>query len=98
MGGTARCASQGEQLMNPFARFILIILAVGCVLNLAIVILADRHGLQAQSKNSAETRAALDEKLQLLDVRFRQAYIAVERQEIESGNKVTRSTLLIRPF
>jgi len=87
--------------MNPFARFLLTILAVGIALNLAIVLLADRKNWNIEEKNRTDTRAALLARLDLINGHFRQMHLAVEKQEIqeiESESRVTKSSLLVRPY
>jgi hypothetical protein len=83
--------------MNPFVRFILILVLAGAVINLAIVLIGNNRGQARQVKIEAEEWSRIQTHYALLVENSREprAYIFVESQQ-NSSDGVLDTTLLIR--
>ena len=84
--------------MSNFVRFILLLVIVGVVVNLALVIVSNGQSRRLQLKDIAEERELLGNVMRSLTDRLRSAEMAVEWQKADANDKVLQTSLLIRQF
>ena len=84
--------------MSTFVRFIVLVLILGVVVNLAMVMFSNDRSQRKQSADLIQEREQLGRAIGRMSDKLRHGEMAVEWQKIDAKDKVLQTSLLVRQF